>query len=187
MYCITHTCVPISASKVSWLFTNYACGKAYGLLFVASLVQFTEVFSAKLHVPAVLICQTSLPTKFLLYSSYNSFYTYMSNTFTDLSTVTNIRNTSTICVTYFDISWDAPSITCGDVYYEVLISQSQIEGEAVEVLNVTGLNNSFLSVIGLDNNLPDVTITVTAIDRVGRRNGSMYSVQFQRSLGMYCP
>ena len=104
----------------------------------------------------------------------------MSNTFTDLPTVSYIRNTSTICVTYFNITWDAPSITCGDVYYEVSISPPPIEGDAV----VTTVDR-FLSVTGLNNSLPDVTITVTAIDRVGQRNGSVFSVQLPRSLGKY--
>ena len=102
----------------------------------------------------------------------------MSYKFADLPTVTNIRNTSRICVTYFNISWDAPSITCGDVYYEVLISQPPIEGDAV----VTTVG-SFLSVTGLNNSLPDVTITVTAINRVGRGDGRMFPVQLPRSLG----
>ena len=106
----------------------------------------------------------------------------MSYTFTDLPTVTNIRNTSRICVTYFNISWDTPSITCGDVYYEVLISQPPIEGDAV-VLNVIGLVDRFLHVTGLNNSLPDVTITVTAINRAGRGDGRMFPVQLPRSLG----
>ena len=110
----------------------------------------------------------------------------MSYTFTDLPTVTNVRNTSRICVTYFNISWDAPSITCGDVYYEVLISQPPIEGGAVEVLNVTGLIDRFLHVTGLNNSLPDVTITVTAINRAGRGDGRMFPVQLPRSLGKCC-
>ena len=101
----------------------------------------------------------------------------MSNTLTDLGTVTNIRSTSRICVTYFNISWDAPSITCGDVYYEVSISPPPIEGDAV----VTTVDR-FLSVTGLNNSLPDVTITVTAVDRVGQKNGSIF-VQLLRSLG----
>ena len=105
----------------------------------------------------------------------------MSNTFTDLPTVTNIRNTSRICVTYFNISWDAPSITCGDVYYEVSISPPPIEGDAV----VTTVDR-FLSVTGLNNSLPDVTITVTAIDRVGQRNGITLLVQLPRSLRKCC-
>ena len=109
------------------------------------------------------------------------YHTYMSNTFTDLPTVTNIRNTSRICVTYFTISWDAPSITCGDVYYEVSISPPPIEGDAV----VTTVD-SFLSVTGLNNSLPDVTIIVTAIDRVGQRHGRTFLVQLPKSLGKCC-
>ena len=107
----------------------------------------------------------------------------LSNTFTDLPTVTNIRNISRICVTYFNISWDAPnSITCGDVYYEVSISPPPIERDAV----VTTVD-SFLSVTGLNNSLPDVTITVTAINRAGRGDGRMYSVPLPKSLGKCCP
>ena len=102
-------------------------------------------------------------------------------THTDLPIVTDIRGVSTICVTYFDISWVAPSITCEDVSYNVLISQSQIEGDAVEVLNVTGLTDRLLSVTGLNNSLPDVTITVTAIDRVGRRNDIISDLQLRIS------
>ena len=106
----------------------------------------------------------------------------MSNTFTDLPKVINIRNTSRICVTYFNISWDAPNITCGDVYYEVLISPPPIEGDAV----VTTVD-SFLSVTGLDNSLPDVTITVTAINRAGQGDGRMFPVQLPKSLSKCCP
>ena len=101
----------------------------------------------------------------------------MSNTFTDLPTVTNIRITK-ICVTYFDISWDPSGITCGDVYYEVSISPPPIEGDTV----VTTVD-SFLSVTGLNNSLPDVIITVTAINRAGRGDGTIFSVQLPRSLG----
>ena len=105
----------------------------------------------------------------------------MSYTFTDLPTVSNIRNTSRICVTSLNISWDAPSITCGDIYYEVLISPPPIEGDAV----VTTVD-SFLSVTGLNNSLPDVTITVTAISRAGRGDGRMFPVQLPKSLGKCC-
>ena len=101
--------------------------------------------------------------------------------FSDLPTVTNIRNVSRICPTHFNISWDAPSITCGDVYYEVSISPPPIEGDAIRNTTVTSF-----SVTGLNNSLPDVTITVTAIDRVGQRNGSMLSVQLPRSPGKCC-
>ena len=121
-----------------------------------------------------------MPPKFFTVQ-YNSFYTYLSNTFTDLPTVTDIR-ISEICVTYFDISWDVSNnITCGDVYYEVSISQPPIEGDAV----VTTVD-SFLSIAGLNNSLPDVTITVTAIDRAGRGDGRMFPVQLPRSLGKFC-
>ena len=106
----------------------------------------------------------------------------MSNIFTDLPTVTNIRNVSRICVTYFDISWDpANSITCGDVSYEVSISPPPIEGDAV-----TTTVNTFLSITGLNNSLPDVTITVTASNRAGRGDDMMFSVQLPRSVGKCC-
>ena len=111
-----------------------------------------------------------------------TYYLCMSNTFADLPTVTNIRNIPRICVTYFNISWDAPSITCGDVYYEVSISPPPIEGDAV----VTTVD-SFLSVTGLNNSLPDVTVTVTAINRAGRGDGRMFLVQLPKSLGKCCP
>ena len=105
--------------------------------------------------------------------------------FSDLPTVADIRNTSRICVTYFNISWDAPSITCGDLSYNVLISQSQIEGDTVEVLDVTGLADRFLSVTGLNNSLPDVTIIVTAIDRVGQRKDMMFDLQLRTPEGKF--
>ena len=140
---------------------------------------YHKIFSVKL--PAVLICCQS----FLLYNTYlaicNAYYACMSITFTDLPTVTNARNTSRICVTSLNISWDVPSITCGDVSYEVSISPPPIEGDAV----VTTVDR-FLSVTGLNNSLPDVTITVTAVNRVGQRNGSVFSVQLPRSLGKCC-
>ena len=107
----------------------------------------------------------------------NITHTYMSNTFTDLPTVIDVRNISKICVTHFNISWDAPNITCGDVSYEVSISPPPIEGDAVTTVD------RFLGVTGLNNSLPNVTITVTASDRVGQRNSMMFSVQLPRSLG----
>ena len=106
----------------------------------------------------------------------------LSNTFTDLPTVTNIRNTSRICVTYFNISWDTPSITCGDVYYEVVVSPPPIEGDTV-----TTTADGFFSVTGLNNSLPDVTITVTAVNRAGRGDDTMFPVQLPKSLGKCCP
>ena len=105
----------------------------------------------------------------------------MSTAFIDLPTVTNIRNTSRICVTSLNITWDAPSITCGDLYYEVSISLPPIEGDTV----VTTVDR-FLSVTGLNINLTDVTITVTAVDRVGRGEGGIFLAQLPRPLGKYC-
>ena len=104
---------------------------------------------------------------------------YISNTFTDLPTVTNIRNVSKVCVTSFNISWDPPNnITCGDIFYEVSVSQPPIEGDAI-----TTTVNTFLNVTGLNNSLPDVTITVTASNRAGQGDGRMFSVQLPGSLG----
>ena len=101
--------------------------------------------------------------------------------FSDLPTVTNIRNVSRICPTYFDISWDALSITCGDVSYNVSVSPPPIEGDAV-----VSTVDSFLNVTGLNNSLPDVLITVTAINRAGRGDGRMFPVQLPKSLGKSC-
>ena len=105
----------------------------------------------------------------------------MSNIFTDLPTVANIRNEST-CVTSLNISWDAPnSITCGDVSYEVSTSPPPIEGDAV-----TTTVNTFLSITGLNNSLPDVTVTVTASNRAGQGDGVVFFVQLPRSVGKCC-
>ena len=108
----------------------------------------------------------------------------MCNKFTDLPTVTNIRHISTICVTSLNISWDPSSIRCGDVSYEVLVSQPTIEGGTVEVLNISGLVDRFLSLSGLNNSLP-VEITVTATDRVGQRIGSTAVLQLRVSEGKF--
>ena len=63
------------------------------------------------------------------------------------------------------------------------ISQPPIEGDATEVFNVT---DRFLSVPELDNSLRNVTITVTAIDRVGRRNDSILpDTQLPESKGRF--
>ena len=70
---------------------------------------------------------------------------------------------------------------CGDVYYNVLITQPQNEGEAV---NITGLVNRFINVTGLNNSL-SVTITVTAIDRVGQRNDSISDLQLRTPEGKF--
>ena len=60
------------------------------------------------------------------------------------------------------------------------ISPSPIEGDAV----VTTVN-SFLSATGLNNSLPDVTITVTAIDRVGQRNDNAFVLQLRTPEGKF--
>ena len=98
----------------------------------------------------------------------------MCNIFTGLPIVTNVRNISTICVTSLNISWDAPSMTCGDVSYEVLVSQDLSERDPKLTVN------RFYHVTELDNSLP-VEITVTATDRVGQRNGSISVLQLRVS------
>ena len=100
-------------------------------------------------------------------------------TFTDLPTATNIRPVSEICVTSFNISWDVSnSITCGDVSYELSISPPPIEGNAVATTD-----NMFYSVTGLNNSLPNVTITVTAIsNRGGQGNNRTFLVELPKPL-----
>ena len=102
----------------------------------------------------------------------------MCNKFTDLPTVINIRHISTICVTSFNISWDAPSITCGDVSYEVLVSQDLSERDPKLTVD------RFYHVTELNNSLP-VEITVTATDRVEQRNGSITVLQLRVSEGKF--
>ena len=86
---------------------------------------------------------------------------------------------SRICVTSFNISWDASnSITCGDVSYEVSISPPPIE-ESATATTV----DRFYSVTGLNNSLPNVTITVTASNRAGQGDGMTFSVQLPEALG----
>ena len=71
---------------------------------------------------------------------------------------------SEISVTSFNISWDASNnITCGDVSYEVSISPLPIEEDAV-----TTTDNMFYNVTGLNNSLPNVTVTVTARNSYSR-------------------
>ena len=108
-------------------------------------------------------------------NSINSLY----HTFTDLPTATNIRNVSRICITSFNISWDASnSITCGDVSYEVSISPPPIEGNAV-----TTTVDRFYSVTGLNNSLPNVIVTVTARNRAGQGEIMMHHVLLPELLG----
>ena len=94
---------------------------------------------------------------------------------------TNITNSSRICLTSFNISWDTSnnSITCGDVSYEVSISPPPIEGNAV-----TTTVNRFFSVTGLNNTLRNVTVTVTARNRAGQGEDSTFSVELPRKLSM---
>ena len=101
--------------------------------------------------------------------------------FTDLPTAINIRNVSRICITSFNISWDASnSITCGDVSYEVSISPPPIEGNAV-----TTTVDRFYSVTGLNNSLPNVTVTVTARNRAGQGEAMIFPVKLPEPLGDY--
>ena len=86
-----------------------------------------------------------------------------------------------ICVTSFNISWDPPNITCGNVSYEVSVAQSPVEGDAV---NNTTTADTFFSIIGLNNSLL-VTVTVTATDRVGQRNGNTTYFQLRISKGKF--
>ena len=86
---------------------------------------------------------------------------------------------SRICVTSFNISWDASnSITCGDVSYEVSISPPPIEGNATATTV-----DRFYSVTGLNNSLPNVTITVTASNRAGQGDNMTFPVQLPKPLG----
>ena len=60
----------------------------------------------------------------------------------------------------------------------MLISPPPIEGDAI----ITTID-TFLSITGLNNSLPDVVITVTASNRAGQGEGRMLSVQLPRSMG----
>ena len=101
--------------------------------------------------------------------------------FSDLPTVGIIRNGSTICVTNFNISWGAPNSTmCGDVSYEVSISQPPIQVVAITTAD------AFFSVSELNSSLPDVTITVAASNRAGRGDVEMFSAQLPISLSKHC-
>ena len=90
--------------------------------------------------------------------------------FIDLPTVINIRNVSEICVTSFNISWDIlNSMTCEDVSYEVSISPPPVEGNTIATTD-----NMFYSVTGLNNSLPNVTITVTVSNREGQESNRTF-------------
>ena len=105
---------------------------------------------------------------------------YISSTFTDLPSPVDLR-TSTICVTFFNISWNASNrITCGDVSYEVSVFQSSIE-QSME--QFTRINDTYYSsVTGLNNSDPDVMVIVTASNRAGQGNMSI-PVRLPPSLG----
>ena len=92
-------------------------------------------------------------------------------------------NVSRICVTFFDISWNAFNrTTCGNVAYNVSVFPLPIE-QSME--NITRVGDTFyFSVIGLNNSDPDVTITVTASNKAGQRNMSI-PVRLPESLGKY--
>ena len=86
---------------------------------------------------------------------------------------------SEVCVTSFNISWDVSNnITCGDVSYEVSISPPPIGGDAVTITD-----DMFYNVTGLNNSLPNVTITVTARNRAGQGNNRTVLVELPKPLG----
>ena len=105
------------------------------------------------------------------YSIANHYHKF----FLSLSAVANIRSVST-CVTSLSITWDAPSTTCGVVSYEMLASQSPNE-ESDNFFSGTELDDRSVEVAELDNSLRDVTVTVTAIDMVGRRSHNTHVLQ----------
>ena len=71
-------------------------------------------------------------------------------------------------------------ITCGDVSYDFSISPPPIEGDGV-----TTIDNMFYNVTGLNNSLPNVTITVTAKNRAGRGNNRTVFIELPKPLGKY--
>ena len=105
------------------------------------------------------------------------------STFTDLPLPVDLRTVSRICVTYFNISWNASNrITCGDVSYEMSVFQSSIEQSMEEITRVGDV--FYFSVTGLNNSDPDVMVTVTASNRAGQGNMSI-TVRLPPSLGKY--
>ena len=106
---------------------------------------------------------------------------YISNIFTDLPSPVDLRTVSRICVTYFNISWNASNrITCGDVSYEVSVFQSSIEQSMEEITRVGDV--FYFTINGLNNSDPDVMVTVTASNRAGQGNMSI-PVHLPPSLG----
>ena len=108
---------------------------------------------------------------------YIILHTYL---FTDIPSPVGLRTVSKICVTYFNISWNASNrITCGDVSYNVSVFQSSI-GQSMERFTRVG-DTFYYSVTGLNNNDPDVMVTVTASNKAGQGNMSI-SVTLPKSL-----
>ena len=108
---------------------------------------------------------------------------YISSTFTDLPSPVDLR-TSTICVTFFNISWNASDrIICGDVSYEVSVFQSSIEQSMEEIIRIN--DTYYSSITGLNNSDPDVMVTVTASNRAVQGNMSI-PVCLPPSLGKCC-
>ena len=99
----------------------------------------------------------------------------------DLPSPVDLRTVSRICVTFFNISWDASNrITCGDVSYNVQVFPSPIDRSMEQITRVG--DTFYFSVTGLNNSDPDVTITVTASNRAGQGNMSI-SVRLPEPLG----
>ena len=150
--------------------------------FIATIINgctIREYFSAVLYIKVrVHTYYDYYNYAYLLYIMY-LYYVHI-YIFTDLPLPINLRNVSTICVTFFNISWNAfNGITCGDVSYEVLVYQSSI-GQSME--EITRINDTFYSITGLNNNDPDVMVTVTASNRAGQGNMSI-TVRLPPSLG----
>ena len=93
-----------------------------------------------------------------VYSTHDIFHYKVTYKHWQIFLTANFRPVSEICVTSFSISWEISNdIRCGDISYEVSISPPPIEGDAV-----TTTENTFYNVTGLNNSLPNVTITVNA-------------------------
>ena len=106
---------------------------------------------------------------------------YVSNTFTDLPSPIDLRTVSRICVTFFNISWNASNrITCGNVSYNMSVFQSSI-GQRMEQFTRVG-DTFYSSVTGLNNSDPDIMVTVTASNRAGQGIMSI-PVRLPESLG----
>ena len=103
------------------------------------------------------------------------------HTFTDLPSPTGLRIVSRICITFFNISWNA-SNRYGDVSYEVSISPPPIEQSIEEITRIDDI--FYFSVTGLNNSDPDVMVTVTASNRAGQGNMAIL-VHLPPSLGKY--